>query len=127
MTTILSSMVLFVVVLLLLRLLIFRERSDSSLKKALGFTSRDVQKEYLQKVIISSAIGIALGIFAGVVPGQSIAGLFLGAMGAQGFRFIISPLLAFGFTPVIALLTSLLAALLGLTEIRRIAAFECLK
>ncbi|RKM61250.1 ABC transporter permease [Butyrivibrio sp. CB08] len=126
-TTILACMVLFVVVLLLLRLLIFRERSDSSLKKALGFTSRDVQKEYMRKVIAATVIGIALGVFAGVVPGQSIAGLFLGAMGAQGFKFIISPFTVFAFAPALALLTVIAAAFTGLYEIHSIAAYECLQ
>ncbi len=125
-TTILALIVLFVVILLLLRLLIWRERSDSSLKKAFGLTSGDIQKEYMKKAAYVVALGIAVGIFAGVVPGQSIAGLFLGTMGAQGFRFIIDPLSVFVLTPFITAVTAFVAAWTGLLEIRNVRAFECL-
>ena len=125
-TTILALLVLFVVILLLLRLLIWRERSDSSLKKAFGFTSRDIQNEYLKKASIAVLIGIVVGIFAGVVPGQFIAGLFLSSLGAQGFRFIINPAYVFALAPALAVFTSFAAAGIGLLEIKTIRAFECL-
>jgi putative ABC transport system permease protein len=44
-----ACLILFVVTLLLLRLAIWRERSDSSLKKALGFTSADIKEAYVKK------------------------------------------------------------------------------
>ena len=126
-TSVFVMIVLFVVILLLLRLLIWRERSDSSLKKALGFTSRDVQNEYLKNVFLVSAIGIVVGILAGVFPGQLLAGIFLSSLGAQGFRFIINPVQVFVLVPVISLFTVLVAAWAGLIEIRSIRAFECLR
>jgi len=126
-TSVFVMIVLFVVILLLTRLLIWRERSDSSLKKALGFTSRDVQNEYLNNVFLVSAIGIVVGILAGVFPGQLLAGIFLSSLGAQGFRFIINPVHVFVLVPVISLFTVLAAAWAGLIEIRSIRAFECLR
>jgi putative ABC transport system permease protein len=126
-TSVFVMLVLFVVILLLLRLLIWRERSDSSLKKALGFTSRDVQNEYLKNVFLVFAIGIVVGILAGVFPGQLLAGIFLSSLGAQGFRFIINPVQVFVLVPVISLFTVLVAAWAGLIEIRSIRAFECLR
>lgn len=126
-TSVFVMIVLFVVILLLLRLLIWRERSDSSLKKALGFTSRDVQNEYLKHIFWVSAIGIAAGILAGVFPGQLLAGLFLSSLGAQGFRFIINPVHVFMMVPLISLFTVFVAAWAGLLEIKAIRAFECLR
>ena len=126
-TTILAMVVLFVVILLLLRLLIWRERSDSSLKKAFGFTSRDIQKDYLKKVAVAVLLGIGLGIFAGVIPGQFIAGLFLNSLGARGFRFIINPAYVFALAPALTIITAFAATVIGLLEIKTIRAFECLR
>ncbi len=126
-TSLFVMIVLFVVILLLIRLLIWRERSDSSLKKALGLTSRDVQNEYLKNVLLVFAIGVVVGILAGVFPGQLLAGIFLSSLGAQGFRFIINPVQVFMMVPVISLFTVLVAAYVGLLEIKTIRAFECLR
>ena len=125
-TTILSLVVLFVVIFLLIRLLIWRERSASSLKKAFGFTSKDVQIEYLKKTSTVVVSGIVAGIFAGVFPGQLLAGLFLSSLGARGFRFIINPAYVFVMTPALVVATSFAAVGIGLLEIKTIRAFECL-
>lgn len=121
-----ACFILFVVMLLLLRLVIWRERGDSSLKKALGFTSADIKAEYLKKTFIYVLPGIAVGIFAGIVPGQGLAGALLGSMGAYGFKFIIDPLAVFGLTPALIALAAVLATIVSLIEVGRIRAYECL-
>ena len=118
--------ILFVVMLLLLRLVIWRERNDSSLKKALGFTSADIKIEYLKKTFMYVLPGIAVGIFAGIVPGQGLAGALLGSMGAYGFRFIIDPLAVFGLMPAVIALAAALATVVSLREVGKIRAYECL-
>ncbi len=77
-----ACLILFIVLLLLLRLVIWRERGDSSLKKALGFSSSAIKGEYLKKTFTYVLPGIVLGIFIGIVPGQGLAGALLGSMGA---------------------------------------------
>ena len=47
-SSVMACFVLFIVMLLLIRLVVWRERNDSSLKKALGFTSSDIRMEYLK-------------------------------------------------------------------------------
>ena len=121
-----ACLILFVVMLLLLRLIIWRERSDSSLKKALGFTTADIKEEYLKKTFKYLLPGIALGIFAGIVPGQGLAGVLLGSMGAYGFRFILNPISVFVFAPAVIAAAAALATGVSLKEIGRIQAYECL-
>ncbi len=125
-SVIMACLTLFIVVLLLVRFVIWKERSDSSLKKALGFTSTDIRKEYLKKSFIYILPGILLGLFAGIVPGQSLAGAILGSMGAYGFHFIVDPVKAFVFTPAVTASAAYLAVFISLREISRIRAFECL-
>ena len=47
-------------------------------------------------------------------------------MGASGFKFVIDPLESFGFVPLLIMITAVMAAVLSLTEIKRIRASECL-
>ena len=122
-----SCFVLFIVMLLLIRLVVWRERNDSSLKKALGFTSSDIRMEYLKKTVTYILPGIVLGVFAGIVPGQSLAALLLRSMGAYSFRFIIDPLTVFAAAPAMIAVSAVLAAILSLTEVKRIHAWECLR
>lgn len=123
---IMACMTLFVVVLLLIRFVIWKERSDSSLKKALGFTSADIRKEYLKKSFLYILPGILTGLFAGIIPGQSLSGIILGAMGAYGFHFILNPVNVFVFTPALIIAAAYLAVFISLLEVHRIRAFECL-
>ena len=126
-SAVMSCLVLFVVILLLLRLVIWRERSDSSLKKALGLRSSDIRNEYLRKTLAYLAPGLALGIFAGIVPGQSLAAILLRSMGAYGFRFTIDPAVVFAAAPAVIAATVMTAALFSLTEVKHIHASECLR
>ena len=68
-----------------------------------------------------------LGVFAGIVPGQSLAALLLRSMGAYSFRFIIDPLTVFAAAPAMTAASAMFAATLSLTEVKRIYAWECLR
>lgn len=122
-----ACFVLFIVMLLLVRLVLWRERNDSSLKKALGFTTSDIRMEYLKKTVTYILPGIVLGVFAGIIPGQSMAALLLRSMGAYSFRFIIDPLTVFAAAPAMIAVSAMFAAILSLTEVKRIHAWECLR
>ena len=122
-----SCLILFVVILLLTRLVIWRERTDCSLKKALGFRTSDLRGEYLRKALCYIVPGMVLGIFAGIIPGQSLAAILLRSMGAYGFRFIIDPLAVFAAAPVITAVSVLAAMMISLREVKNIHADECLR
>ncbi|MCR4909201.1 MAG: ABC transporter permease [Lachnospiraceae bacterium] len=123
---VLAGVILFVVLLLFIRLVIWRERKDCSLKKALGYTSSDIRREYLIKLLLYIIPGIALGLFTGIVPGAGMAGMLLGSMGARGFHYIIDPLSVFVSAPALIAFTAMCAAAFSLTEIHNIRAYECL-
>ncbi len=126
-SAVMACFVLFIVMLLLIRLVIWRERNDISLKKALGFTSSDIRMEYLKKTLTYILPGIVLGVFAGIIPGQSLAALLLRSMGAYSFRFIIDPLTVFAAAPAMTAASAMFATTLSLTEVKRIHAWECLR
>ncbi|MCR4598716.1 MAG: ABC transporter permease [Acetatifactor sp.] len=126
MTMALAALIILVVILLLMRLIIWKERRDSSLKKALGMSSAMIRRDYLKKLALFVLSGILLGLLLGNVLGQKLAGGLLSLMGAQGFQFRIDPLECFVLTPLLIVAFAGVAAVVSLTEIKRIRAVECL-
>ena len=121
-----ACVVTIVVVLLLMRLVIWKERAASSLKKALGLTNTDIRADYLKKLMLYLLIGLALGIISGILLGQRLAGALLGLMGAKGLKFTMDIVSTFGVVPLLMILSAVVAAVLSLREIRNIKAYECL-
>lgn len=117
--------VMFIVVALFTRLLVAKDRCDISLRKAMGFTGKDVKELYLLSYLPVLLAGILAGILSGNLLGEKVAGLFLRTLGATGFRFLIDNKTVYGWIPLIAVITVFCAILLGLSEIKNIRAYEC--
>ena len=120
-----ALLIIFIVVLLFIRLAIWQERNDNSLKKALGIKTFDIKTSYIKKAAIYVAIGIVAGIILGNILGQQIAGMMLGSLGASGFKFIVDPFTVYAVIPSLVLVTAMLAVLNSLREINSIKAYEC--
>lgn len=117
-------LILLVVVLLFVRMIVERERMDCSLKKALGFRSRDLRWGYLKKSACSVLLGILLGIFLGIFLGKGFADILLGALGAAEFPFVLNYTMVLGVLPLAVFFTAMLAVRLSLLEIKKIRAME---
>lgn len=120
-----AVLVMFVVVSLFTRLLVAKDRCDISLRKAIGFTGRDIKEVYLLRYLPVLLAGILAGILSGNLLGGKLVGLFLKTLGATGFRFQIDYKTVCVWIPVITVLTVFSAILLGLLEIKNIRAYEC--
>ena len=118
---------MIVVVRLQMRLVIWRERNETSLKKAMGLTAADIRQSYQMKALLYILSGITLGVLAGVNPGQRLSGILLEILGAQGFRFVIDPVTTYVIIPALALASAGIAVRIALREIRSIRACECLQ
>ena len=106
------------------RLLVAQERNEISLRKALGFTLRDIKELYFLRYLPVLLMGILAGILAGNLLGQQLAGAFLKTLGATGFRFLIDGKAVYGWIPGITVITVLCACLLGLSGVKHIRAYE---
>ena len=120
-----AALVMFVVVVLFTRLLVAQERTDISLRKALGFTGGEIRNAYFLRYLPVLLTGVLAGILTGNLLGQQLAGLFLKSLGAAGFRFLVDGRAVFGWIPGVTVVTVAAAILLGLLEIGHIRAYEC--
>lgn len=120
-----AILVMFVVVVLFTRLLVAKDRYDISLRKAIGFTGRDIKGMYLLGYLPVLLAGILVGILFGNLLGEKLAGVLLKMLGATGFCFLIDYKTVCGWIPAIVVITVFCAILLGLLEIQNIRAYEC--
>ena len=120
-----AVLVMFVVVVLFTRLLVAEDRNEISLRKALGWTGRDIKGLYFRRYLPVLLAGILAGIASGNLLGEQLAGLFLKTLGATGFRFLVNYQAVCGWIPGVAVVTVFCGGLLGLSQIRHIRAYEC--
>lgn len=120
-----SGVVLWLVTALFLRLVIQRQRYEISLRKALGFSSREIKRLYGRKTMTAVLIGMVAGLLVGNMGGNQVARLVLEQMGAAGFSFVLDGKVVFGLLPVAVLIIGALAAMAGNEAIERIQGFEC--
>lgn len=120
-----AVLVMFVVVFLFTRLLIAKDRFDISLRKAIGFTGKDIRALYLLGYLPVLLTGILAGLLSGNLLGEKLAGVLLKTLGATGFHLLIDYRKTFVRIPIIAAVTVGCAVLLGLFETKNIKAYEC--
>ncbi|MDX2144567.1 MAG: ABC transporter permease [Rhodospirillaceae bacterium] len=88
--------------------LVSTEREQIGLLKAFGYTDWDVGVQYMKLVATVVGLGLALGLWGGVVFGESMTDMY-----TQYFKF---PLLAYSVNPTVfavAALVSILAGVIG--------------
>lgn len=116
----------WVVLYLAIRLPVEQSRKTLSLKKALGFKSGQLKKEWFMKDALWCLAGTAGGLLLVTGPGQWICAIALDQMGAAGFHFEIPWLLNIGIL-LLVFMTALSAIWSGLSLIRQITPCECVK
>lgn len=114
-----------VVVMLFMRLIAEKKRSEISLQKALGFKARDIKSSYFAKGIIPAAAGIAVGVLSANILGEMLCGAALNLLGADSFRFVIDGGRVYFMLPMMLLITSAAAVLTGIYPIKNVKAYEC--
>lgn len=120
-----AVVIIFVVITLFMRLIVEKNRYSVSLKKVLGFTNGSIKKYYMISGLLPAAAGIAVGLFMGSILGENLCGGILKIFGADGFRFVVAWERILFLIPAILLAASGAAAWTGISEIKRVKAFEC--
>jgi putative ABC transport system permease protein len=121
-----SCLISFIVILLFVRLMVEEKSMAYSLKKALGFTTRELRLEYLIQSLWIVVPAIVAGIISGIFLGEIITGNVIKSLGAAEFKFILNPWMVFVWVPFVMFCVVMLAVRLGLSGISKISAYECL-
>lgn len=80
---------------------------------------------YFAKGIIPAAAGIVIGVLSANILGEGLCGAALKLFGADSFRFVIDGVWSYLIIPIVMIITSAAAVLMGIYPIKKVSAFEC--
>lgn len=119
-----AFVIILAILMLFVRMIISNQRYQISIKKALGFQSRNVQKCFCKSCFLYVIIGIAFGTFCGCTLGERICGMALQSLGAVGFKFDLN-IWQIIMNMILGGLAAISAVYLGSNGIKSIEAVEC--
>lgn len=79
------------VILLFIKMLLAKDRYAIAVMKAIGFTGRDIQAQYLAQSLFVLAIAVGIGVLLANTWAAVSAGLVVSTLGVSSFRFDKSP------------------------------------
>lgn len=113
-TAIAVALVISVLItLLFMKMLVAKDKHSISVMKAFGFTSSDIQTQYISRAVLVLMIGIVLGTLLANTLGELIAGAVIASFGASTFHFVVHPLAAYLLSPLLMIGSVLIATIIG--------------
>lgn len=117
------------IIVLFLKLQIAKEYSEAATLRILGFSQKDIVKQYVLKGGASALLGILFGILWCNTGCEKLVGALLSLLnfGIADFSFIVSPVFDFVICPVLLLLIAVGTSYLCAGEIKRHEIVKMLK
>lgn len=127
-TSVAVALVITVLVtLLFMKMLVAKDRYSIALIKALGFTNSDIKSQYVSRSVFVLIVGIIVGTLLANTLGEAIAGMFVSSFGASTFNFTVNPFIAYLLSPLMMIITVLLATIIGTSRAGQIKISENIK
>lgn len=115
------------VTLLFMKMLVTKDRYPVAVLKSMGFTSTDIRRQYVTRSIIVLVLGISIGTILSNTLGEWVGVALISSFGASSFHFIVNPLFAYLFSPLLIAICVYIATLLGVSDIRPLKISEFIK
>lgn len=112
--------------LLFMKLLVAKDRSEIAMLKAVGFTNKDLSRQYVTRGIFILILGVVGGNILANTIGESIAGMVMSSFGVDALNFVSQPLIYLGF-PILMLVVTLMATNWGTKKAGKISITENIK
>lgn len=106
------------VTVMFLKLLMAREHSAIAVKKAMGFTNRDIGIQLGIRLLLIQCLGILVGMVLANTLGEGIFSLMLSSMGATRMTLLIQPVKAYLICPAIQLLVVTITVIGGTQAVK---------
>lgn len=112
---VIALMISALITVMFLKLVMAREHSAIAVKKAIGFTTRDIRIQLAIRILVIQGLGILIGTVLANTLGEAIFSLMLSSMGATRMTLLIQPLKAYLICPAVQLLM-VVVAVIGVTR-----------
>lgn len=112
------------VVVLMQKMLMIRERGEIGMMKSIGFSNRAIIGWQTKRVMLVLFVGITLGILTGTPFSEITSGQVFCLMGAEKIEFVINPLEVYFVYPVILFLAVTVACVITMRRIKKVSVQE---
>jgi putative ABC transport system permease protein len=110
---VMSLLLIMLISLMVLRLMIAREHRAIAIKKALGFTNRDLRMQLGIRILAIQFLAIAVGTDLANSFGGDLLGVMLSTLGASTINLLIEPVSAYVYCPLSQLLVATVTIILA--------------
>lgn len=110
---------ILLITVMFLQLIMAREHREIAIKKAIGFSNRDIRIQLGIRVLLIQVLAIVVGTVLANGLGEGVFSLLLSSMGASRITLMVEPVAAFVFSPAIQLLAVVLTVIAGTKAVER--------
>lgn len=122
-----AAAITLLVTLLSMKLLAAKDRYSIAVLRAIGFTTRDIRRQYTWRAALVLIAGVVLGTVLAGTLGEALSGIAVSSFGAATFHLTINLLTTYLLSPAILLFAALLATILGTLQAGEVHIYESIK
>jgi putative ABC transport system permease protein len=116
--TSISLLLIVLITVMILQLITAREHSAIAIKKAIGFSTRDIRIQFGIRIIMIQFLAIVVGTVLANNLGEAIFGLMLSSMGASKITMLVEPVRAYLFWPAVQLIVVFVTVIIGTNVVK---------
>ncbi|TCK92640.1 putative ABC transport system permease protein [Natranaerovirga hydrolytica] len=116
---VLIVLVIIMITSLFFKLHVAKDLSQISVMRSIGIDLRQIQLQYITKVLVVLNLGIMVGTIMANTLGERLLSLVLSFIGASQFKFVSNPLIAYFIVPMGLMTVVTLTTLLSIASIKK--------
>ncbi|PKM86504.1 MAG: ABC transporter permease [Firmicutes bacterium HGW-Firmicutes-12] len=113
-----SLLLIMLITVMILQLITAREHSAIAIKKAIGFSNRDIRVQFGIRILMIQFVAIVVGTILANFLGEVIFGWMLNFMGASKIKMLVEPVTAYLLCPALQLLVVFITVIVGTKVVR---------
>ena len=115
---VISLLLSMLITMMILQLVTAREHSAIAIKKAIGFSNRDIKIQFGIRILMIQLVAIVVGTVLANFLGEVIFGWMLSFMGASKITMLVEPVTAYLLYPAAQLLVVFITVVAGTKVVR---------
>ncbi|MGB4589904.1 MAG: ABC transporter permease [Clostridiaceae bacterium] len=115
---VISLVITMLITVMILKLITAREHSAIAIKKAIGFSNKDIRIQFGIRILIIQILAIFVGTFLANTLGEVVFGMMLSSMGASKITMLIEPLRSYLISPIVQLILVFITVIAGTRVVR---------
>jgi putative ABC transport system permease protein len=113
-----SLLLIILITVMILQLITAREHSAIAVKKAIGFSNRDIRIQFGIRILMIQFVAILMGTLLANSLGEAVFGWMLSSMGASKITMLVEPFTAYMLYPTAQLLVVFITVIVGSKVVR---------